>query len=70
MTDSPAFEAGIRRSDIISSINDTDMVSVGTFTSLLKEIKPEETVTVKVKRLVKQVYKEIEFSVTLMKKEH
>lgn len=68
--DSPAFRAGIKRSDIIASIDDVDMVSIGTFTAFLKEKKPDETVTVKIKRLIRQVYKEVEVTVALDKKEH
>lgn len=69
-SDSPVFEAGIKRCDIIASIDGTDISSIGALTAVLNGHQPGDTVTVKLKRLVKQTYKDVELQVILKKKEN
>ena len=48
--DSPAMKAGIQSGDIITAINDTVITSFEQYTEILAQYKPEETVSVVIKR--------------------
>lgn len=68
-TGSPAFNAGIKLGDIITEIDGFNIFSVGEFAGKIAGYAPGSTINVKVKRVTKQVYKDVEFEVTLSVKE-
>lgn len=68
VTDSPAFEAGIRQGDIITLMNESKVNSITSFSTLINEQLVGDTVKVTVQRMSKQVLKEMEFEVILQKK--
>jgi S1-C subfamily serine protease len=68
--DSPALESGLQSGDIIVAMNDTPIISVNTFSSLLSVYEPKTTVKITIKRTVKDAIKDMEFEVTLGKKNH
>lgn len=69
LTDSPAFNAGIRQGDIITMLDDSSVSTINGFNTILNTYGTDDTVKVTVKRMSKQELKDKEFSVTLMKKE-
>lgn len=68
-TDSPALEAGLQNGDIIVSVNDTDIVSVKSFYSLIASSEPKSVMKVTIKRDGKNSTSEMELDVTLGKKD-
>lgn len=66
--DSPAMHAGIQRGDILVQMNTTKITDMSGYTLALLQCAPGDTVTVVVKRLVQDEYKEIEVSVVLSEK--
>lgn len=66
--DSPALEAGLQCGDILLSVNDTPVVSVNSFHSILSIFKPKDTINVRVRRSTKDSYKDMDMSVILTKK--
>ncbi len=66
--DSPALEAGLQSGDIILAVNDTPLMSVNTFNSILSIYKPKTSVKVTILRSTKDSYKDMEIDVTLAKK--
>lgn len=66
--DSPALEAGLQSGDIILAVNDTPLMSVNTFNSILSIYKPKTSVKVTIRRSTKDSYKNMELDVTLVKK--
>lgn len=68
--DSPALESGLQSGDIIVAMNDTPIISVNTFYSLLSVYEPKTTVKITVKRTVKDAIKDMELAVILGKKNH
>ncbi|MGB8453412.1 MAG: PDZ domain-containing protein [Anaerocolumna sp.] len=68
-TDSPALEAGLQNGDIILSVNDTQIISVDTFNSLISTSDPKTTVKVTIRRNVKNSSTEMDLEVVLGKKD-
>lgn len=64
-TDSPAFKYGIKRGDIITGIDDYTIMSINSFVNVLERYQPGTAITVKLKRISKQVYRDMEITVTL-----
>lgn len=64
-TNSPALKYGLQRGDIITSIDDIKVTSVGTLANILTNYKSGDTVNIKVRRMVKQIYKDVEVNVIL-----
>ena len=67
ISDSPAFEAGLKSGDIIMSIEEQEVFGVNSFHSILNEYEPEEEINVKVKRTSAH-NKELEFKMALGRK--
>ena len=65
--DSPAMKAGIQSGDIITAINDTVITSFEQYTEILAQYKPEETVSVVIKRQGNSEYREITIPIILGK---
>lgn len=63
--DSPAMRAGIQKGDIITMMDDTTIVSFGSYSNTLMSMVPGQTVAVTVKRQVQEEYKEMSFSIEL-----
>lgn len=61
----PAYLAGIQNGDIITAINGTELRTVRGLQNLIYDLTPEEKVTVKVMRLGRDSYKEVEFTIEL-----
>ncbi len=68
-TDSPALAAGLQNGDIITSVNDTEIISVKTFYSLISTSTPKTVLKVTIKRNEKNSSNEMELEVTLAKKD-
>ncbi len=68
-TNSPALEAGLQNGDIILSVNDTQIISVSTFNSVIAACKPKAVVNVVLRRNGKNTSKEMELEVVLGKKD-
>jgi Trypsin-like serine proteases, typically periplasmic, contain C-terminal PDZ domain len=66
--DSPALTAGLQGGDIIAAINDTPVTSVGEFHDLLALYNVKDTITVTVRRNVKDTYNDRKIKVILSKK--
>ncbi len=66
--DSPALEAGLQSGDILLSINDTPVMSVNSFHSILSIFKPKDAIKVRIRRSIKESYKDMELNVLLTKK--
>lgn len=66
---SPAFEAGIKNGDIILEVESQTVVSTNRFYNIISEYKPEQTVSVKIKRTtLTSADKEMTIDVTLGEK--
>jgi S1-C subfamily serine protease len=68
-TDSPALAAGLQNGDIIISVNDTEIISVKTFYSLISASAPKTVMKVTIRRNEKNSSDEMELEVTLGKKD-
>lgn len=62
---SPAFQAGIQSGDVITSVNDETVLTFSTFSEKIYKLNSGDKATINVKRLGKDEYKNILFSVTL-----
>ncbi len=67
-TDSPALEAGLQSGDMILAVNDTPVISVNTFYSLISACKPKDTVKVTIWRDSKNSSTDKNIEVTLGRK--
>lgn len=65
---SPALKAGLQSGDVITAMNDTPVMSVSSFHSLISLYKPKSPINVTVRRNVKDEYEEKTFTVILAKK--
>lgn len=68
MTDSPAFEAGLKTGDIILKVNGNNVYSYGGFHKMLSRHTPGEELSVTVQRTVRMSPKQVELKVLLAKK--
>lgn len=67
--DSPALEAGLQSGDIILSMNDTPVMSVNSFHSILSIYNPKDTIKVTIRRSTKEdSYKDMVMDIMLTKK--
>ena len=66
---SPALEAGLQSGDIILSINETQVISVNNFNSLITASEPKSTLDVTIRRNTKNSSKEMDLEVVLGKKD-
>lgn len=64
-TNSPAYQAGIQTGDVLYAINNIGMVSMNGFMKELGKYRPEDKISVMVKRKGRDEYKEIEFNLFL-----
>lgn len=62
---SPAFQAGIQAGDVITSVNDETVLTFSAFSEKIYKLNSGDKATISVKRLGKDEYKDILFSVTL-----
>lgn len=62
---SPAFEAGIQAGDVITSVNDESILTFNAFSEKIYKLGSMQKATINVKRLGKEGYKDILFSVML-----
>lgn len=62
---SPAFQAGIQAGDVITSLNDETVLTFSAFSEKIYKLNSGDKATISVKRLGKDEYKDILFSVTL-----
>lgn len=66
LTDTPAYNAGIRHGDVIISIADRQITDVSSMTRILNSLKPGLTTNVRLMRgSVNSEYKEMQFELTL-----
>ena len=63
--DSPAMRAGIQQGDILVYMNGRVVTSYSEYTSILLQMKVEQTIEVTVMRQVQDEYKEMEFEIVL-----
>ncbi len=63
--DSPAMLAGLQKGDILVQVNGAEITDMSGYTLALLQCAPGESVTVVVKRLVQEEYKEVQVGVTL-----
>ncbi len=63
--DSPAMLAGIQRGDVITKMDETNIVSFGSYSNALMSMVPGQTVTVTVMRQAQEEYKEMSFKIEL-----
>lgn len=66
--DSPAMLAGLQKGDVLVKMNAANISDMSGYTLALLQCAPGDAVTVVVKRLVQNEYKEIEVSVVLSEK--
>ena len=63
--DSPAMLAGIQAGDVITVINDNAVASFNSYTTMLMDFTPGETVQLTVMRQAQDEYREMSFSIQL-----
>lgn len=63
--DSPAMRAGIQRGDIITKIDETVIVSFGSYSNAVMSMVPGQTVMVTVMRQAQEEYREMSFKIEL-----
>ncbi len=63
--DSPAMDTGIQKGDIVVRIGEKDIKSAAEYTTAIREYKPDDEISITVKRASQDEYEEIEFKVTL-----
>ena len=63
--DSPAMLAGIQAGDVITSINENVVASFSSYTSMLMDFSPGQTVQLTVMRQAQEDYREMSFSIEL-----
>lgn len=63
--DSPAMRAGIQRGDVIVYMDDKAISNFNTYSNMLMQMEPGQTVKVTVMRQAQEEYKEMEFSIEL-----
>jgi serine protease Do len=67
-SDSPALAAGLQNGDIITQINDTKILSVKTFYSIVSSSAPKDIMKVTIMRNENDTFNQMELEVTLGKK--
>ncbi|MDD6201357.1 MAG: PDZ domain-containing protein [Lachnospiraceae bacterium] len=65
--DSPAMKAGIQSGDVITKINEQEILSFSQYAAAIAECRPEETITVTLMRQGPEEYREITLSIPLEK---
>ncbi len=65
ISDGPAYNAGIQNGDIITKLNDKDVLSMREFQTIVEGLNSGEEVAVTVKRNGREAYKELNFTVTI-----
>ncbi len=63
--DSPAMRAGIQSGDVITKIDDSDILSFGGFMDFIMKKNPGDSITVVIKRQGKEEYREISLPIIL-----
>lgn len=63
--DSPAMLAGIQAGDVVTVINDNAVASFSSYTSMLMDLSPGQTVQLTVMRQAQEEYREMSFSIEL-----
>lgn len=67
--DSPAMAAGIQSGDIIYSIENKNIVSIGSYQSTVLKMKPGQQILVEGRRIGAEGYVDVDFTVTVGSKE-
>ncbi len=65
VSDGPAYNAGIQNGDIITKVNDKDILSMREFQTIIEGLKCGEDVVVTVQRNGREEYTELKFVVTI-----
>lgn len=68
--DSPALGGGLKSGDIIIAMNEIPIMSVNAFHNQLSGYEPETTVEISIRRSIKNVYKDMDIKVELVKKDN
>lgn len=63
--DSPAMRAGIKRGDVITSVDGRAIGTFNNYSNSLMQLEPGHTIELKIMRLVRNEYKEMIFNVVL-----
>jgi serine protease Do len=66
--DSPALEAGLQSGDMILAINDSPILSVNTFNSLISALEPKAKIKVTIRRTGNKTTKDMDLEVVIGKK--
>ena len=63
--ESPAFSGGLQAGDVITEVNGEPVLTFSAFSEKIYKLSVNDTVIIKVKRLNKDEYRDIEFAITL-----
>ncbi len=63
--DSPAMQAGIQRGDVITGLDERVVTNFNTYSAVLMQMEPGQTVDVTVMRRAQEEYKEMHFEIIL-----
>jgi len=63
--DSPAMQAGIQRGDVVTGMDDRIVTNFNSYSAILMQMEPGQTVDVTVMRRAQEEYKEMHFEIVL-----